>query len=135
MNRHAEIELLMLPADPDAGKHYAALAIAIDGEKGRTCEQCRKQYARTRGESKRHWQSRKFCGRTCAGLAARIKQAADKRAERIEDLEWLVGTDTPENISRRLGYSDLDTLIRSLQRWDRPDLLAKLNRNAERVAA
>lgn len=135
MNRHAEIELLMLPVDPDAAQHYAALAIAIDGEQGRTCRQCGNQYARTRDESKHHWQVRKFCGRTCMGIAARRAREADKRTQRIEDVEWLLGTDRPDNIARRLGYADLASLTKVLRRWDRNDLVARLNRHAESVAA
>lgn len=134
-NRHAEIELLMLTPDPDARQHYTALAIAIDGEKGRTCEQCGNQYARTRDESQAHWKARKFCGRSCAGAAAWIKTAATKREARIEDVEWLLGTDSPDNIATRLGYKDATTLVTLLKRWDRPDLAARLTRDSERVAA
>lgn len=133
--RHAEIELLMLTPDPDARHHYTALAIAIDGEKGRTCRQCGNQYARTRDESKAHWQARKFCGRSCAGVAARLKQVKGKREERIEDVEWLLGTDSPDNIAARLGYKDAANLATLLRRWDRPDLAARLARDPELVAA
>ncbi len=135
MNRHAEIELLMLPVDPDACAHYAALALAMGAEQGRTCRMCGNQFARTRAESPAHWRRRKFCGRSCAGSHAAMKQAADKRASRIEDVEWLLGTDAPDNIAHRLGYADLDVLLDLLRRWDRADLATRLIRERNRVAA
>ena len=45
----------------------------------------------------------------------------------IEDLEWIIDTDCPESIARRLGYESLEPLLRSLYRWRRRDLAARLN--------
>lgn len=133
--RHAEIELLMLTPDPDARQHYTELALAIGGENGRTCEHCGNQYARTRDESGSHWRARKYCGRSCAGAAAWIKSSTTKREARIEDVEWLLGTDSPDNIATRLGYKDAANLVTVLKRWGRPDLAARLARDSELVAA
>lgn len=124
--RHAEIELLMLPPDPDAPKHYAALAEATGAEPGKTCEHCGNQYARTPDESQQHWRTRRYCGRSCAGKAARAKQVQAARNQRIEDVEWIIGTDSPESVARRLGYANADNLSRLLYRWGRPDLGAIL---------
>ena len=131
--RHAEIDLIILTPDPDARHHYTALALAIGGENGRTCQQCGNQYARTRDESQQHWKARKFCGRSCAGASAQQAQAAAKRVRRIEDVEWLLGTDSPESIARRLGYANERNLVDLLRRWGRPDLAARMTR--EQVAA
>ena len=44
------------------------------------------------------------------------------RLDKVAEVEFLVGTDTPENISARLGYSDPANLARFLFRKGRGDL-------------
>ena len=46
----------------------------------------------------------------------------------IEDCEWLAGTDHPDNIARRLGYRNGDSLTRQLWNWGQRDLVARLTR-------
>ena len=49
------------------------------------------------------------------------------RRERIlEDLTWLVGTDTPDRIATRLGYATPNNLATMLRRWGYPDLANQL---------
>lgn len=43
-------------------------------------------------------------------------------AELIEDIEWILGTDTPERIAARVGYPRMKSLTRRLERNGRPDL-------------
>lgn len=40
----------------------------------------------------------------------------------IGEVQLLRGTDTPENIARRVGYRDRRNLARQLARWGRGDL-------------
>lgn len=133
--RMAEVELLILGPDPDAAAHYAALAVAVDAENGRTCEWCGNQFARTRAESPAHWRARKFCGRSCAGSSARVRQMNAARSARIEDLEWIIGTDSPQNVAHRLGYASLPNLLTVLRRWGRNDLSERLTRDLRQVAS
>jgi hypothetical protein len=129
--RLAEIALLALPRDPDAQAHYNTLALAIAAEQGRRCEQCGNGYARTRAESPAHWARRRFCSRSCAGQWSSLMAAERRRLAKIEDAEWIIGTDAPERIARRLGYGDPENLRDVLRRWGRDDLASRL---LERVA-
>ena len=53
---------------------------------------------------------------------------ASRRDQVIEDVEWLAGTDHPDNIARRLGYRNGDSLTRQLWNWGQRDLAARLTR-------
>lgn len=45
----------------------------------------------------------------------------------IEDVEWLLGTDSPASIARRVGYKDVSDLIgRLANKAGRPDLADRL---------
>lgn len=60
--------------------------------------------------------SRRPCD-VCHALAT-----AQRRAHLISEIEFLKGTDTAENIARRLGYTYPNSLARVLQRAGRHDL-------------
>lgn len=47
-----------------------------------------------------------------------------------QEIEFLAGTDHPENIAQRLGYSQYDNLRLVLRRWQRSDLVQRLERSA-----
>ena len=51
---------------------------------------------------------------------------ASRRDQVIEDYEWLAGTDHPDNIARRLGYRNGDSLTKQLWNWGQRDLAARL---------
>lgn len=51
---------------------------------------------------------------------------ASRRDQVIEDCEWLAGTDHPDNIARRLGYRNGDSLTKQLWNWGQRDLAARL---------
>ena len=53
---------------------------------------------------------------------------ASRRDQVIEDCEWLAGTDHPDNIARRLGYCNGDSLTNRLWSWSQRDLAARLTR-------
>ena len=53
---------------------------------------------------------------------------ASRRDQVIEDCEWLAGTDHPDNIARRLGYCNGDSLTKQLRNWSQRDLAARLTR-------
>ena len=53
---------------------------------------------------------------------------ASRRDQVIEDVEWVAGTDHPDNIARRLGYCDGDSLNKQLRNWGQRDLAARLTR-------
>ena len=53
---------------------------------------------------------------------------ASRRDQVIEDCEWLAGTDHPDNIARRLGYRNGDSLTKQLWNWGQRDLAARLTR-------
>lgn len=54
------------------------------------------------------------------------RPAKHQAAEVIEEVELLLGTDTPDSIARRLGYKSVPTLQRVLTRASRGDLASKL---------
>ena len=49
--------------------------------------------------------------------------AAQERLRIIEDAEWIVGTDHPEHIARRVGFATTKQLYDALRRWGRHDLV------------
>ena len=48
---------------------------------------------------------------------------SDARDRVTEDAEWIAGTDHPEHIARRVGYTDAKQLYNALRRWGRQDLV------------
>ena len=86
----------------------------------------------------------RHAGGMCTGHYQRAQKGAplDKplrvihsRQTVIEDVEWIIGTDSPESIAVRLGYRRLDTLQSSLRKWGRADLADRLIPNGVRTAA
>ena len=86
----------------------------------------------------------RHAGGMCTGHYQRSQKGAplDKplrvihfRQTVIEDVEWIIGTDSPESIAERLGYRCLDTLQSSLRKWGRADLADRLSPNGVRTAA
>lgn len=67
-------------------------------------------------------------------LCAARRSRSNRYAQMIEDLEWIIGTDSPESIAVRLGYRCLDTLQSSLRKWGRADLADRLSPNGVRTA-
>ena len=55
-------------------------------------------------------------------------KAAHRRDLVLEEVRWLAGTDHPDNIARRLGYCDSDSLRKQLWNWSQRDLAARLTR-------
>ena len=53
---------------------------------------------------------------------------ASRRDLVLEEVRWLAGTDHPDNIARRLGYCDGDSLRKQLWNWGQRDLAARLTR-------
>ena len=55
-------------------------------------------------------------------------KAARRRDLVLEEVRWLASYDHPDNIARRLGYSDSDSLTKQLWNWGQRDLAARLTR-------
>ena len=53
---------------------------------------------------------------------------ASRRDQVVEDVEWLAGYDHPDNIARRLGYRNGDSLTKQLWNWGQRDLVARVTR-------
>lgn len=53
----------------------------------------------------------------------------------IENVEFLLGTDSPESIARRLGYKSAKNLSCVLYRAGRPDLGRRIAQTREDAAA
>ena len=53
---------------------------------------------------------------------------ASRRDLVLEEVRWLAGTDHPDNIARRLGYRNGDSLTKQLWNWSQRDLAARLTR-------
>ena len=51
---------------------------------------------------------------------------ASRRDLVLEEVRWLAGTDHPDNIARRLGYRNGDSLTKQLWNWSQRDLAARL---------
>ena len=103
-----------------AGKcwgHYTEIRQALLGPC--TVDGCT-ELQRCRGLCKTHYR-RHMAGKP---LDAPIPTRTDRtRAHVLEDAEWIVGTDHPEHIARRVGYTDAKQLYDALRRWGRQDLV------------
>lgn len=51
------------------------------------------------------------------------------------EVEHLLGTDHPERIAARLGYSNLNQLTSVLTKYGRPDVAGRVLREHQRVTA
>ena len=53
-------------------------------------------------------------------------KAAHRRDLVLEEVRWLAGADHPDNIARRLGYCNGESLTKQLRNWGQRDLAARL---------
>jgi hypothetical protein len=91
---------------------------------------CGKEFNRKRHsgghlEPSRSYRQRKYCDKACweqdRGPTGPIVQSARQR-ELVEDLRWIIGTDSIVNVATRLGYKSPYTLERSLGKAGEPAL-------------
>jgi len=99
------------------------------------CELCGEKYSRTMSASGKlqpspTWRKRRFCSKQCVG-----KHKQRRTREIVEDLEWIIGTDSPESIAKRLGYGEPQSLMKALRRAGRHDLSQRFGREFERFMA
>lgn len=95
----------------------------------KTCVWCGATFAPQVRESRNQFERREICSRPCAaakGGASRAEAAERERLAKIEDAEWIAGTDSPERIAARLGYHSVEAMERSFYRWGRSDLLVRI---------
>lgn len=67
------------------------------------------------------FERRRYCDRTCASRGA----ALYKDWELKEELDFLLETDTPDSIAKRLGYRDIDSLANRLRKNGQTELLER----------
>ena len=99
------------------------------------CEFCGEAYSRTMSASGKlqpgpTWRKRRYCSPQCAG-----KGRQKPVLEAVSELEWIIDTDNPESIAKRLGYASPQDLMRFLRRAGRQDLSSRLARQVERFMA
>jgi hypothetical protein len=86
----------------------------------RICMTCRRASNR-RSDAKRRAQAK-------TGNPADHDNSNPHREYVCEEVAFLAGTDTPEQIAVRLGYAEFDTMRTVLKRWGRADLVKRLER-------
>lgn len=109
--------------------HYREHRSDADG----TCQHCGAGLVKRRTESATAFAGRKFCNRQCFHAHTNAARGTTRRAEVIEDVEWLLRSDNPANIPARVGYTHLRSLRAALVEWGRADLAARLH--VDEVAA
>ena len=98
----------------------------------KTCEECGAEFTVDRA----HY-TRRMCSTECAHAswwrqskervaAARMARTKLRHDTVTAEVEFLLGTDSPDNIARRLGYSCADMLSKRLTEWGRTDLATRL---------
>lgn len=83
-----------------------------------------------------HWPEGRgiYCSRQCNGSAqpARNKERAqrmlEERAYAVEEVAFLIGTDSPSSLARRLGYEVTEQLANACRAEGRDDLANRLMR-------
>lgn len=92
------------------------------------CDECGEEFRRNPTDSRRTFEGRRFCSPSCSGKYGRRlswEQGQGRRDYIIGEVEFLVGTDSMESLSQRLGFKP-DTLAEILTTWGRPDLAERL---------
>ena len=104
-------------------------------EETKVCQNtdCGKEFTRTvsaRGkkEPMRFWVKRQFCGNSCANKGRWQVHFRNL----IEDVEWIIGTDHPESIAKRVHYKNAKDLAHILREKGRGDLADRLQREMAR---
>lgn len=97
---------------------------------------CAKEFGRgvlTDGRPERlyHWERRSFCTADCY----RRGQWTARYRRLIEEVELLIGSDYPESLTKRVGYSRVKDLLKVLRKQGRPDLADRLAREQARYDA
>jgi hypothetical protein len=85
---------------------------------------CGRRYERRTGKSHQAWEEQRFCGRECA--------AAARRSNVVEEVAWIIDTDYPDSIAKRVGYASVDSLINKLHGLGEHELGNKLTAKVER---
>jgi hypothetical protein len=94
----------------------------------RQCDHCGADYYRGT-ESAARFRRRRYCSVRCATAVNNAPGCREGHDEAlIEDVEFLLGTDTMHNIANRLGFARPDSLARRMYRVGRPDLAQVLQR-------
>ena len=109
----------------------------------KNCEKCgttfsRRRYASGRLEDTHNWSIRKFCTPQCGYQVKSEKmQHIPTRRElnMIEDVNWIIGTDTPANIAVRVGYGNVNYLTRTLDDCKEHELANRLRREHNQIEA
>src|SRR5690349_8301651 len=102
------------------------LAEAAVARESKVCggDDCTTVYFRSRRYSQVEWEKRTYCSSACS-LEAR-------KSHIVEDVEWIIDTDHPESIARRVGYSKPENLVNRLRKLGAVELADKLARKIER---
>lgn len=91
---------------------------------------CEKRCVRRKKEPEQLWSKRKYCSAGCANSRWKVRHD-----HMIGEVEWIIGTDHPESIARRVGYAHAKDLVTLLREKGRPDLGDKLSRELSRYDA
>lgn len=103
----------------------------------KTCQNaaCGKTFNRERNamgklQPPRTYLKRRFCSPDCAYTIRRDEThvPTQRELDMIEDVAWIIGTDTPENIAKRVGYHTVDYLVRTLSKCKANELASRLTR-------
>ena len=103
----------------------------------KTCENphCGKTFTRKRYQSGKLepntiYAKRRYCNPECWEATRNWAdyQPTQRELDMIEDVAWIVGTDTPERIAERVGYKNVDYLARTLRKCRQNELSSRLLR-------
>ena len=124
------------------------------------CEMCGELFERRANEMPGRFAERLYCGYSCSSAAkakngGRVRRCRgcgavptrwarkwrqrycsqqcrpEQRAYVVSELDFLLGTDEPWSLAKRLGYPTTDALARMLYRENRPDLAVHFERGIE----
>lgn len=72
---------------------------------------------------------KKYCSQKCNGEVKHgpvVRGVTEQARERIEEIRWISDSDNPESIAKRVGYSSVDSMLRTLNRAGEYELARKL---------
>ena len=107
----------------------------------RVCEKCGETFNRNRYngtlETSTRYLKRRFCSQQCAKVDRSDPDYVPTERERnmVEDVKWIIGFDTPDNIARRVGYKHALYLIRALDKCFEHELANRLRREHSEYVA
>lgn len=95
------------------------------------CENCGVEFARTSKTGAEAWETRRFCGNGCHNE----QRGREAREHTHNEVAWIMDHDHPQSVAERVGWKNIDDLLKYLRNTGAPQLADRLADNLARYEA